>query len=315
MRRADVRLVAGSLHEWDLALPDGRELATRVRVQRRPPTPQALAGMLADSSSSRRLLVGVRRATAHLRARAATGEIDLIAVDENLLVLGGTRYLVAGADATPTAPVRKVRGRKPWVRWAVERLLLLSGTAYTQQRLADVLGVSQQAVSLALKQIRHVRRIDDGWIADPYQGLLEDYLADYPGPGGAHTYWYGLDPVIEQALTAARTCLDTGTDVLISGDAAADAYAPWRLPARAAIYVPEFVDFTPAGFSPSTEDEHTLVVRVPADPTIWRTAAVAGHSPLADPLITVHDVLRSTGADKDEAAAKLLDVVRAKETV
>jgi len=48
------------------------------------------------------------------------------------------------------------------VRWALARVLLLSDTAQTQHRLAEMLGVSQQAVSLAFKQLQAVRRTEHG---------------------------------------------------------------------------------------------------------------------------------------------------------
>ena len=42
LRRAGIRLSSGSLDAWDLTLPDGRELPTRVRASRRPLTPTIL---------------------------------------------------------------------------------------------------------------------------------------------------------------------------------------------------------------------------------------------------------------------------------
>ncbi|MCB8914140.1 hypothetical protein KUG88_29035 [Rhodococcus rhodochrous] len=152
LRRVGIRLPSGCLDAWDLILPDGRELSTRVRVSRRPPTPTVLARLLTTPDPVRRVLVVTPRATAHLRTLATDGEVDVIAVHEGLLVFAGMRYDVTDAESLTAAPTSGVRGRKPWVRWALARALLLSGTAQTQHRLAELLGVSQQAVSLALKQ-------------------------------------------------------------------------------------------------------------------------------------------------------------------
>lgn len=312
LRRAGIRLSSGSLDAWDLTLPDGRQLPTRVRVSRRPPTPTVLVRLLAKPDPVRRVLVVTPRATAHLRDLATDGEVDVIAVDEELLVLAGVRYDVAATSSSTAAPTSGVRGRKPWVRWALARALLLADTAQTQHRLAEMLGVSQQAVSLALKQLRAVRRTELGWLAASPEALLADYLTGYPGPGGAVTYWYGLDPVIEQATAAVDFCTQQGISVLVSGDAATDVYAPWRLPTRAMLYTDRFVDLSAAGFSPATEAEHTLAVQVPADPTLWCTAEISEPALLADPLITAGDVLRTGGPDAAEAADHVLATIRQK---
>lgn len=312
LRRAGIRLSSGSLDAWDLVLPDGRELPTRVRVSQRPPTPTILTRVLTEADPFRRLLVVTPRATAHLRDLATDGEVDVIAVDEDLLVLAGVRYDVTDAASAAAAPIRAVRGRKPWVRWALARALLLSDTAQTQHRLAEMLGVSQQAVSLALKQLQAVRRTEHGWLAASPEALLAEYLAGYPGPGGAVTYWYGLDPMIAQATATVDFCTQQGISVLVSGDAAADVYAPWRLPTRALLYTDRFIDLSAAGFSPATETEHTLALQVPADPTLWRTAEISEPALLADPLITAGDVLRTGGPDAGEAADHVLATIRKK---
>ncbi|KSZ55985.1 hypothetical protein Z045_25795 [Rhodococcus pyridinivorans KG-16] len=187
---------------------------------------------------------------------------------------------------------------------------MLADTAQTQHRLAELLGVSQQAVSLALKQLQAVQRTEHGWLAASPGELLAEFLAGYPGPSGAVTYWYGLDPVIAQATAAVEFCTQQGISVLVSGDAAADVYAPWRLPTRALLYTDRFVDLSVAGFSPATEAEHTLAVQVPADPTLWRTATISEPALLADPLITAGDVLRTGGADAAEAAEHVLATIR-----
>lgn len=312
LRRAGIRLPSGSLDAWDLILPDGRELSIRMRVSRRPPTPTVLVRVLAQPDPDRRVLVITPHATTHLRTLATNGEIDLIAVDEDLLVFAGARYDVT-ENATPVpAPAPAARGRKPWVRWALARVLLLSNRAQTQHRLAETLEVSQQAVSLALKQLPQVRRTEHGWVADSHAELLADYLAGYPGAGGAVTYWYGLDPVIAQATAVVDFCARQEVAVLVSGDAAADVYAPWRLPTRALLYTDRFVDLADAGFSPATEAEHTLAVQVPADPTLWRTAEISEPALLADPLITAADVLRTGGPDAAEAADHVLATFRQK---
>ncbi|WP_305091632.1 hypothetical protein [Prescottella sp. R16] len=311
LRRADIRMVSGSLDTMELVLPDGRGVSAAVTVHRRPPTPSDLVGLRTATAEARRLLVVTPHATPHLRRLSSEGEVDVIGTDEDLVVVDGARYRVEGGAPRPVPAPTAARGRRPWVRWALERLLLFTRDPMTQRELAVLLGVSQQAVSLALRQSRHARRTTGGWTASSREDLLSEHLADYPGAGGATTYWYGVDEVIAQATAAVEFCRDQGVEVLLSGDAAADVYAPWRLPARAVLYVPEFVDLTAAGFAPATAEEHTLAIRVPADPTLWRTAAAAGKPVLlADPVITAHDVRRSAGADAHEAAERLLTAIR-----
>lgn len=310
LRRTGTRIASGSLHHLHLVLPDGREAAAPVTVHRRPPTPHLLATLRRKHPDSR-LLVVTPRTTAHLRDLAHSGAIDVIAPGDELLVVLGARYDPPAPAAAPVPSVRRGRGRRPWIRWATERVLLLAEDPMTQRELAAVLEVTQQAVSLALRQSPRLRRTPDGWIADPRMRLLDEHLAEYSGPGGASTYWYGLDPVIRQSADATRFCSETGISVLRSGDVAADVYAPWRLPATAVLYTAEFVDFTAAGFTPTIAGAHTLEVIVPADPTLWRTArAVSSKSAiLVDPVIAVHDVLRSPGPDACDAAGRLRTVI------
>ncbi len=307
LRRAGVRVTSGSLTELDLLLPDGEHVSVRVAAYRRPPTPHLLTA-LRGRHPEHRLLVVTSRTTPYLCTLADEGSVDVIAVDEDLLVFSGTRYDVPATAPEPAGP-RRVRGRLPWVRWAVERLLVLSDRPRTQDELAAELGVTQQAVSHALRQHPLVRRTGGGWTADPRTRLLEGFLAEYPGPGGASTHWYGLDAPVRQAADAAAFCTERGIDVVAGGDVAADVYAPWRLPVRAVLYVPGFVDLTAAGFSPATEDTGTLTVTVPADPTLWRTAAAlaaeCGPAGVVDPLVALHELTHSPGPDAGEAAAHL----------
>ena len=87
----------------------------------------------------------------------------------------------------------------------------------------------------------------------------------------------------------------------------------------AGLYSSELLDFTAAGFTPAADAECTLVVTVPADRTLWRTAAAAAQptarvDPAAidevlpvrvDPIIALHDVLASPDPDAAEAAEHL----------
>jgi hypothetical protein len=290
-----------------------------VKVFGRPPTPSIVEG-LRDGHRDSRFLFVTPRVTSYLRGLAAEGVVDLIAVDEGRVVIGGVEH--TGTNPTEAgAEVRDVRrGRRPWTRWAVERVLLLAERPVTQVELAAVLQVTQQSVSHVLRGHRFATRDDGGWVIGQRAEALDGLLAEYPGAGGVSTYWYGLDPVVRQAEAAAAWCAERGVGCVLTGDVAADVYAPWRLPAVAGLYSGELVDFAAAGFTPVADTEHTLVVTVPQDPTLWHTATAAAAQPTAgadptavidevpvrvDPIIALHDVLGSPGPDAAEAAGHL----------
>ncbi|MGW0245264.1 hypothetical protein ACWDYH_01340 [Nocardia goodfellowii] len=197
--------------------------------------------------------------------------------------------------------------RAAWGRWAVQRVLAVAGKPLTQPVLADLTGISQQAVSQALRLIPHVSRGPGGWTA-PVEAL-EAWLSEYPGPKGTVTYWYGLDDVSGQAATARGLLEELELQSVTSGDLAADEYAPWQVPSTALLYIPELVDFTPVGLTPADRLDATMQVVVPDDPTIIQVAATMNANRrhlIADPAITLWDLVNtSTGPAADEAAGRL----------
>ncbi|WP_157180210.1 MULTISPECIES: hypothetical protein [unclassified Rhodococcus (in: high G+C Gram-positive bacteria)] len=72
--------------------------------------------------------------------------MDLIAVEEGRVVIGGVDHTAASTEAGSEDRGLR-RGRRSWTRWAVERLLLLAEQPVTQVELAAVLEVTQQSVS------------------------------------------------------------------------------------------------------------------------------------------------------------------------
>lgn len=318
LRRAEVRVVSGGPADLDLVVPGGGAVAVKVKVFGRPPTPSIVEGLRRGNREDRFLLV-TPHATSYLRGLAAEGVVDLIAVEEGRVVIGSVDHTAAASTEARSGDRGLRRGRRPWTRWAVERLLLLAEQPLTQVELAAVLEVTQQSVSHVLRGHRFASRIDRGWVIGQRAEALDGLLAEYPGPGGVSTYWYGLDPAVRQAEAAATWCVERGAGCVLTGDVAADVYAPWRLPAVAGLYSSELLDFTAAGFTPATDAEYTLVVTVPTDRTLWRTAAAAAQptvrvDPAAvdavppvrvDPIIVLHDVLASPGPDAAEAGEHL----------
>lgn len=308
LRRSNIQINSGDLHDLDLRFPDGSTRHVSVKASRAAPPPSKLHEDSERQAADRRLYV-TRHATSALRALAGSGEVDLIAVGDRLIIFDG-RVFLDDPSHEPRSQQRPRRGSPPWVRWAIERLVVL-GEPMTQADIAAALSTTQQSVSHALHGHAFAERTSSGWTTTRRVELLDAHLGEYPGPGGAVTYWYGLEPVVNQARAALTFCEEMQIETLQTGDVAADTYAPWCLPSTAAIYTSEFLDFVPAGFSPATADDYTLVAAVPADPTIWRTARAVSSTTtvLTDPIITLHDVLRSPGPDAEEAAERLRQAI------
>jgi len=311
LRSCGVRVAAGNPTELLLVLPDGRSRTVVVTVRRSPPPPSTVDHIRHRSRGAQAMII-THHLTQYLRDCALRELIDVIAVANEIAIIAGITFtppaLPQSADPTPPR-----RGRKPWTRWAVERLLLLIDEPKPQAHLAEELAVSQQSVSHVLRRHPFASREGGGWVMDRKNDLLDQYLLEYPGAGGPSTYWFGLEPTVQQVDDARTLTTELAVSALTSGDVAADTYAPWRLPTYAAIYTTEILDFTPAGFTPARPGEHTLQVTVPDDSTIWRTAAAvlpATHrQSLADPIITLTDLLRSPGPDSAEASEHLRQAI------
>lgn len=312
LRKLDIRVVAGGPVDWQLVLPDGGTYSVHVKIRRQPPPPSWVDAHSQDRGDGS-LLIVTARLTHYLRALAQLGSIDVIDVQENLAIIAGSTYALPQMDDRATRSKAAARGRKPWVRWATERLLLLADEPMTQVDIAAALAVTQQSVSNALRQHRYARRATGGWSIENKREQLQEHLLEYSGPGGASTYWLELEPPVPQAERANTFSAEMGVPALHTGDVAADVYAPWRLPRTAAVYTSEILDFTPAGFTPASVEDYTLRITTPEDETIWRTAAViATHRTqlgLVDPVVTLVDVLRSPGPDVVDAAARLQEAI------
>ncbi|MDJ0363435.1 hypothetical protein [Rhodococcus sp. H29-C3] len=75
---------------------------------------------------------------------------------------------------------------------------------------------------------------------------IDNWLEEYPGALGVETYWYGPSDPVEQDNLIVRYAHEMDARVLVSGDGAADHYAPWRKPATSVVYLSELLDLTAA---------------------------------------------------------------------
>lgn len=308
LREADVRISGGNLDALSLTLPDRSTRELKVQVTETPPTPSKLEAIIERKV---RTLIVTSRPTPALSEAAAKDKVDVITVAPASITIGGVQHLQPRHESS--APAEKTHGRTPWGRWALLRAFALADGPLTQQELATVVGISQPAVNKHLKMLTaFVEREQSGWRAHDIREIVSLWADHYPGPRGVSSYWYSLKPPTEQAEAAAKFAEEIGASPLVSGDAAADIYAPWRLPDSVHLYLREAVDFTDAGFSPASREEATLITTIPEDPTLWATALLV-HSrarlPLADPLVTLRDVLAGDAVDSDEAAEHLREAI------
>lgn len=303
LRTAGITATAGTLDALRLTMPDNTTREVTVLAPDTPPTPTTLTRILARPN--RHLIITERPGKAVMEA-AQDNRLDLIILDTATITIDG-KPLATQAPATTPAP-QKRQGRPAWGRWAVARALLLSDKPLTQHQLAAEAGISQPAVTKTLKYLADlVHRTDEGWAPTDWTALLAKLLVAYPGPAGASTYWYSLDAAASQARAAAKHAEASGAAPLVSGDTAADEYAPWRLPDKAHIYLKAAVDFSAAGFTPSSPEEATMIATIVEDPTLWLTAALTDRHdpPLADPIITLAEILLSDAVDSKDAADHL----------
>lgn len=310
LRELDFSIAEGtSSTSWLLGAPDGRFFEVTLTVPTTRLNAHIVRNHSAHQRTDRRLLIG-ESATAQVTARAMAGQIDILTAEPIRLIHHGVTY---ATDDEPVQGHHVPFPRRPaWMRWAVERYLLLAKEPVRQPMIAAALGTSQQSVSNAVRSLGElVADQPDGFIAADRASMLEHWMGVYPGPGGQEFGWYSVDPIVEQVSTAVRTANLLGANPLVSGDVAADQLAPWKLPARGRIYLAEPVDLLGEGFVPAPVKEASLTTCVPRDPSIPGLAELHAHVwepariTLADAAIVYWDVAISTDIDSAEAGEHL----------
>ena len=244
------------------------------------------------------------------------GRLGVVSLKNRLLVWN--REEIHSPDAiaeSRTSLAVPGRRRNPWGRWAIMRAYILNGEPRSQAELANETGVTQSAVSKSNSTLDGlVARSASGWRATDRLALWDAFMAEYAGPGGITTHWYGLDAVTDQSNSVVAAGASEGVRVLVSGDSAADQLAPWRVPARAFVYAASGIALGKLGLAQTTEEQATLTFTVPADHTIWATAASwprRTSTPTVDPVIAAWDVRRTGGPDAEEAVTRIRDLVLA----
>lgn len=306
LQRAGVRVASG---EPDLLLtaPDGTSRPTALKIQTRARLTPAVLRRLREHHRkypvSVAALFAANEAAAPVVVAAEAGEFDLVLAEPPMVIINGSVLL----DESP--PRRSDQHhRVAWQRLAVERVLAIWEQPMTQHEIAAVVGASQQAVSTAMRANEHITQTStDGWMGT--SELLDVWLREYPGPRGTQAHWFDLDAPVEQYRKARDLLSELTVGSVLSGDLAADRYAPWTLPSSVRLYVDEIIDFTAAGFSPADPADATMTVVIPDDRSIRTVAShiygavnIDGHV-VADPAIIMWDLLHnSTDPTSTEAA-------------
>ncbi len=307
------RRVVGS-REVEIAASDGRWSRRRVLLLRHSPSPAELRRALITMSSDADGLYFVvgRAGRALVDAAWRDPRIAYGAVHDGVVSFRGELYR-ADANQTTAPPTS---GRTSWVRLAVLRQFALAPAGpRSQSAIARLVGASHVAVG---KQVTRLGRLVDrtaaGWRATDRAGCWDLFMAEYPGPRGLTSYWAATDEAAAQLTRLEQVMPDrAGASLTISGDFAADFYAPWRRPTRIVGYVTRQPPLERFGFASVRGSESTVELRVAQDPTIlhmartWPALADGAQRRLADPLIAAWDLSRTPGSDVEAALQRLRD--------
>ena len=244
--------------------------------------------------------------------RAATRDrrIAYAAVDDGLVWFEGKLHLAAHRPAAdPARP-----GRTSWARLAMLRLFALRPVEpLSQSEIARQLGLSHVAIGKQLPLPPElVERTSAGWQVVDRAGCWDRFMAAYPGPRGLTTYWAATGDLVAQLDRIERVAHERGDpSPAVSGDVAADFYAPWRRPGRVVAYVTNQPPLEEHGFATVRAADATCELHIASDPTVlamsrdWSSTKDRDARRYADPLITAWDVRRSPGGDVDSAVDHL----------
>jgi hypothetical protein len=208
---------------------------------------------------------------------------------------------------------KRPRGRPGRGVFSVVRALFAIEGGALQAEIAEVSHVGQAAVSKSLNRLADldlVARGTRGWEVTDRAGAASWWLANYPGPGGIETHWFGVESIGDQAYRA-YAALDRVEHArpVMSGDVVADIVVPWRTPRRATLYAQRGVDLSEVGLTPSDASAETLTLVLPQDAGVWPISKapvlieMGGHGDFAraNAFQVLYDLSRSPGPDADEA--------------
>jgi hypothetical protein len=294
----------------EIGTDDGRWSRRRVLALPRSPSPAALDRAIAAVPAHQDgiyVVVG-RAGSALLDASARDPRVAYGAVDDGVVGFRGKIYRVR-----PDGAATSRHGRASWARLAALRLFALTGESLSQSAIARRIGLSHVAVSKQLPELSElVERTPNGWRAVDRNACWERFLADYPGPGGLSSYWTTTADIADSLARIESLQLNANHRLpVVSGDLAADFYAPWRRPDHLVVYVVAHPALDELGFAAVPRADATVKVCVPRDPTIlplshgWTLPELGRQRRYADPLVTAWDLGRTPGGDVETALVEL----------
>lgn len=293
-----------------LVLIEDAQRSTKARLVplRQPPTPAIIGREIerAHDAGADVPLFLIARTNETVRRAALKGDLAAIGAADRIVIVNGELLNLSDEIPETDKPLR----RRPWGRLAVARHLIRhGGSASSQVATSAAVGITQPAVSKALTRLRREGLLPSNGarqLTPPQLASLIDYAIDsYPGPGGISTHWYSSStPVLTVQLKEALA----QAGALISGDFAADQFAPWKQPRTLTFYAPTGVDLASHGLAESNPSTANVILRVPEDTTIWRTAKEwTDQTPtrFTDPVITAWELARSSEVDADQAVDRI----------
>ncbi len=128
----------------------------------------------------------------------------------------------------------------------------------------------------------------------------------YPRPTTTAA-WLTLDAPVRATTTITDVLTEADVGYAVTGQVAADHYAPWARPDRTTIWTDRLVDLSAAGCTPAPADDATVTIAVPDDPYALIGTHQRDGIVLADPWrvwVTLTQDADTTAAD--HLQAKLL---------
>lgn len=236
------------------------------------------------------LVITAAATVATLDAADAVGLSVLIAPEHGpvggvLIDTYGRRHIIEANTEPLQAPAFPAprRGRPAWGTLALVHAMLDDPTPRSQTALARETGLTQARVSQALARLDElVERRETGWALERPAVAARWLAAHYPPPATA-AGWLTLDEPVPATRAIADVLTRADVAYAVTGQVAADLYAPWARPSRTTIWADRLVDLTAAGCTPVIAAEASVIIAVPDDPrALARTRERDGLS-LADP--------------------------------
>jgi hypothetical protein len=190
------------------------------------------------------------------------------------------------------------------------RHLYMAMEPVTQVDLAAHAGVSQPVVLQYLSSLRangDVSFEDPGWLATRAQ-LSDSHWQGYASRFATQSCWYRIDSLAAQVVDL----VEAGPEMIVSGDVAAGAVLPWKVPVVAIVYGTvgdELMDQLRFVRSDSAAAA-TILVRPVPDDSFRRDAIVARGMNVAPHLHLVADLTGLSGDDRLEGARRFDELGR-----